>query len=408
MKNLILNKNVKFSTTAVVVLTGVCVLISVFAIINVVNAGNFEVSVMETGGRMACESMPPFSNIGSNYFTYTVSVVNNSSEGYRIAIAAFHSDKAGCGAFDGAAGSGWSIVSGKQNYLPGESGTLVLRYKVDTYNCGRTQYDAGYRPFGADMSESTVFIADVVNYGEDCNYNPPVNPQPTCSITANPTSIIQGNYSTLNWSSNNATSCTASDGWGGSKSLSGTQSVAPVGDATYTLTCSGAGGSVTCSTAIDVTPVVIPDPTCSITANPSSITEGNYSTLSWTSNNATSCYASNAWYGTKSLSGSQSVSPTNDSTYTLVCSNGYNSTTCSATIDVSTVHNAPNLRIEKLVRNVTNSNPNFYETVSADLGDELEFLIRVYSIGTGTAYNVRVKDLLPTGLTYVSGTTTID
>ncbi|MDD5752372.1 MAG: hypothetical protein PHT82_02465, partial [Candidatus Portnoybacteria bacterium] len=38
-------------------------------------------------------------------------------------------------------------------------------------------------------------------------------------------------------------------------------------------------------------------PTCSIYASPSSITNGNYSTLNWTSSNATSCYASNAWSG---------------------------------------------------------------------------------------------------------------
>ena len=149
-------------------------------------------------------------------------------------------------------------------------------------------------------------------------------------------------------------------------------------------------------------------PTCSIYASPSSITNGNYSTLNWTSSNATSCYASNAWSGNKSLSGSQSVSPSNNSTYALICSNGYYSTTCSATIDVTTVYNNPNLSIEKLVRNTTNSNTSFYDTVNANLGDEVEFLIKINSIGTGTVYNAKVKDILPSGLTYVSGSATVN
>ncbi len=149
-------------------------------------------------------------------------------------------------------------------------------------------------------------------------------------------------------------------------------------------------------------------PTCSIYASPSSITNGNYSTLNWTSSNATSCYASNAWSGNKSLSGSQSVSPSNNSTYALICSNGYYSTTCSATIDVTTVYNNPNLSIEKLVRNTTNSNTSFYDTVNANFGDEVEFLIKINSIGTGTVYNAKVKDILPSGLTYVSGSATVN
>ena len=841
MKNLTSNENVKFSTTAIVVLTSVCVLISVFTIIGTVYAGNFEVSVVETGGRRTCADMPPYSNTGSNYFTYTVSVKNNTNEEYRIVTAAFHDDHAGCSPVVTGAGGGWSIVSGKQNYLPGETGITVMQYRVDRYSCGRIQYDASYRPRSAPMSESTLFIATVVNYGKDCdvscslnanpnlgtaplnnvdftttikgtgtgnayykldcnndgtyeynysgntstwtkidacNYqtagtytakarierdgvgatctdtvtvsNPPTptvscavsaspnlgtaplndvdltssvggsatgsivyqfdctnngtwehttsaissNPytasnlcdytsagtytvkarvtrqgvsatctdtvtvveedEPTCSIYANPETITQGNYSNLNWSSSNATSCYASNAWSGNKSLSGNQSVSPSSTSTYTLTCynSNSGHSDTCSTTVAVNDILQPScsiyaspssitsgnssnltwsannasycyasnawsgnksisgsqsvwptydstytlvcynsngysatcstnvdvndysqPSCSIYASPSSITQGNYSNLNWSSSNATSCYASNAWSGNKSLSGNQSVSPsststytltcynsnsghsdtcsttvavndilqpscsiyaspssitsgnssnltwsannasycyasnawsgnksisgsqsvwpTYDSTYTLVCynSNGYSATcstnvdvndysqpscsiyaspssitqgnysnlnwsssnatscyasnawsgnkslsgnqsvspsststytltcqnsnsgysgTCSATIYVETVYNNPNLSIEKLVRNVTNSNPSFYNSVSANPGDEIEFLIRVASIGTSSAYNVKVKDILPSDMTYVSGSTTID
>ena len=692
MKSLTLSENIKFSTTATVILTGVCVLISVFALTGIASAGNFDISVVETGGRRECSAMPPFSDTGSNYFTYTISVANNTNEEYRIALAAFHSDHAGCSAFDGAAGGGWDVISGKQNYLPGETGVTVLRYSVDRYDCGRVQYDASYRPKSKDISEATLFIGDVINYGEDCSYDPPainnpygfldavdcdlfggwakdadttdaisvniyldgnyfktlnsnsyrsdvgnyafgyrwnttdkliindgnthtlktvainvgsgqnteltsspktfgpcaiINPVPTCSINANPSTIQENQSSLLSWSSTNATSCTASNAWSGSKSTSGNQSVSPNTDSTYVLTCNGAGGTVTCSTVIDVTPVVIPtlscslsanpnsgtsplndvdlsatvagtatgtinykfdcrndgswdyvfdnvsdnpktvtdacdysstgvytanvriergtatpaycqttinveqpsavscsinanpstiqenqssllswsstnatsctasnawsvskstsgnqsvspgssstysltctgssgtatcstyvavvniiEPSCSITASPSSITNGNYSTLNWSSNNANYCYASNAWSGSKSVSGNQSVSPNTTSTYTLTCynSNG-RSETCATTVYVGTVYNNPNLSIEKLVRNVTNSNPSFYDSVSANLGDEVEFSIRINSVGTGTLTNVRVRDVLPSNMTYVSGSTTID
>jgi hypothetical protein len=70
-----------------------------------------------------------------------------------------------------------------------------------------------------------------------------VTPAPTVSISANPTSITAGQSSTLTWSSTNATSCTASNGWTGSKAVGSTQIVTPTVTTTYTLTCTGAGGT---------------------------------------------------------------------------------------------------------------------------------------------------------------------
>ncbi|MBL7045172.1 MAG: hypothetical protein ISR98_01050 [Parcubacteria group bacterium] len=62
---------------------------------------------------------------------------------------------------------------------------------------------------------------------------------PTVSISANPTTVFSGNDSTLTWTSTNATSCTASVGWSGSKALSGNEVVGPhSSDTVYWLTCS--------------------------------------------------------------------------------------------------------------------------------------------------------------------------
>ncbi len=66
---------------------------------------------------------------------------------------------------------------------------------------------------------------------------------PTVTLMASPATIASGNSSTLTWSSTSATSCTASDGWTGTMAASGMQSVSPASTTTYTLTCTGAGGT---------------------------------------------------------------------------------------------------------------------------------------------------------------------
>lgn len=77
---------------------------------------------------------------------------------------------------------------------------------------------------------------------------------PTLAFTASSGVIPFGGSTTVNWSSTNATSCTASGTWTGSKALVGAQSLAPFATATYTLSCSGSGESVTKSVTVTVLP----------------------------------------------------------------------------------------------------------------------------------------------------------
>jgi hypothetical protein len=79
------------------------------------------------------------------------------------------------------------------------------------------------------------------------------DPGPTVSLSANPTTINAGQSTTLAWSSTNATSCTASGGWGGAQPLAGELIVLTASTATYTLTCTGAGGSTARSVTVTVT-----------------------------------------------------------------------------------------------------------------------------------------------------------
>jgi len=117
------------------------------------------------------------------------------------------------------------------------------------------------------------------------------------SFTVTPSSIEQGDNATLNWTTENAEACTASGGvgsWDGAVAINGSQQITAteVGNPSFTLTCTGAAGdpairnvslNVTLANAVAIT---------SFSASPTSIVEGESTTLSWVTENATSCAAS--------------------------------------------------------------------------------------------------------------------
>ena len=103
-------------------------------------------------------------------------------------------------------------------------------------------------------------------------------------------------------------------------------------DSQFTLTCSGAGGSV--SDTVSVT-VAAPAPTLSFSASPDSVAQNDSTTLSWSSTDATSCVASGDWSGNKGTSGSESTgSLTIDGQYILTCSGAGGSVNESVNVTV--------------------------------------------------------------------------
>jgi endoglucanase len=68
---------------------------------------------------------------------------------------------------------------------------------------------------------------------------------PTVALTVDPPGIALGQAATLSWSATNATACTATGAWDGARSTSGSLSVTPpsAGAWTYSLTCTGPGGT---------------------------------------------------------------------------------------------------------------------------------------------------------------------
>lgn len=85
---------------------------------------------------------------------------------------------------------------------------------------------------------------------------PPPPAAPTLQFTVSSGKVAAGDSATLTWSSANATGCTASGAWSGSLPPNGTATTKQdvVGKYTYTLACTGAGGTVSKSLELTVAP----------------------------------------------------------------------------------------------------------------------------------------------------------
>ena len=81
----------------------------------------------------------------------------------------------------------------------------------------------------------------------------PVTPAASVNLSADPSSVLLTNTTTLTWSTSNATSCSASGAWSGTKATSGTEAVtiSTAGDNSFTLSCTGAGGSGSASVTVE-------------------------------------------------------------------------------------------------------------------------------------------------------------
>ena len=160
-----------------------------------------------------------------------------------------------------------------------------------------------------------------------------VNGAATVALTARPAAVSSGGASTLTWTSTNATSCTASGAWSGAKAPNGSQSTGALTVPTlYSLSCTGPGGaSAVSSVTVNVVPLA------TLTANPSVITSGGTSTLTWSSINATSCTASGGWSGPRATSGTFNTTPLAATTaYSLTCVGpGGTSAIATATVTIS-------------------------------------------------------------------------
>lgn len=219
--------------------------------------------------------------------------------------------------------------SGAETAVPSNGGGSIMSYcHLKSGGYANQNFWLGRAGFYGTQSDrvATVMRNHVESHTSCLNSAGP----PGVSISATPTTITTGSSSTLNWNATGATSCTGSGGWSGAKATSGSQSVSPGSNTTYTLNCTGPGGQSGASATVTVTA----PPTVNLTVGSASIARGASTSLSWTSSNVTSCTASGAWSGNRNLTGSTSVQPGGTMTYSLTCTGAGGSASDSETVQV--------------------------------------------------------------------------
>jgi hypothetical protein len=151
------------------------------------------------------------------------------------------------------------------------------------------------------------------------------------SFDASASTITPGQEATLHWDVAGASSVSISPGIG-TVSSNGSRTVSPESTATYTLIANNISGSVRKSVTIKVT--AAPPSIDKFGFNTDSIFTGQSAILSWSVTGATSV-SINPDIGTVSSAGTQSVSPSLTTTYTLTASNSAGNPTALATLTVT-------------------------------------------------------------------------
>ncbi len=138
-----------------------------------------------------------------------------------------------------------SIAYASMNAFPTTGGTSHTAAISGLTNTTIYTYFVACRDTAGNTSANTAITFGVAT---------PATPAPTVTISTNPISVTFGGSTILTWASTNASSCSASGGWTGTKATSGTQTFSNLSvNQTYTLQCSGTGGSATQSASVAVT-----------------------------------------------------------------------------------------------------------------------------------------------------------
>ena len=159
---------------------------------------------------------------------------------------------------------------------------------------------------------------------------------PAVTFTAAATAVLSGRSTSLRWRSTDATDCTASGDWSGTKGRSGSEPIGPIvnDQYVYTLTCKGPTGEDTETVIVEK----VDPPTLDLTLDKYGAKPGESVVIRWVSTDVQSCQASGAWSGAKAASGEETLSnfPTKGKrTYNLSCKGGGGSIRDSVVLEVT-------------------------------------------------------------------------
>ena len=225
-----------------------------------------------------------------------------------------------------------SLSASVQSVTGGGSSTLTWA-STNSTRCTGTGFSTG----GATSGSLSVTPATTTSYSVSCDEGGiaasatqivTVFPVTTASLTAAPSTILNGQSTTLTWSTN-GTRCIGT-GFSTGNATSGSLSVSPTLTTNYSVACDAGGVPTSKMIQVTVNPV-----TDSLVANPATITNGNSTTLSW-STNGTRCVGAGFSTG-NAPSGSLPISPITTTPYSVSCDAGGAATLASITVTVNPV-----------------------------------------------------------------------
>jgi uncharacterized repeat protein (TIGR01451 family) len=242
---------------------------------------------------------------------------------------------------------------------------------------------------------------------------------PTVDIKANGSdgtvTIPYNSSANLTWTSTNATSCYASGDWSGTKGTSGSETTYNLTySKTYTITCTGSGGSASDSVTVNTQSQQISY--VSLTASPSSgcvplnnvDLTANVSGTTYYYQNINyyfDCTNDGYWDRTVSSSSTSYTAydvcnyPSSGNYYAKVRVESGGFTAENTTPIYVSSCSTGTLSITKSVRNLTD-NTSWLNEVSADPGEFLAYSIQITASSGSSASNVILTDVLPAKIIY--------
>ncbi len=260
--------------------------------------------------------------------TPNVNSTGGALRGWARACAAFINKTSCSGALDPNAGGwdGWIALKGAAQ--DGSTYGVVQ----DSTSCAWSGYAWGSDALGAINMSGTS--SDGSAYGVvsgSCAALPP-----TAVLTATPSTINAGDSTTLTWSSTNATSCTAAGGFStanAANNLAPGVVVTPATTSSYSITCTGAGGSANSTATVTVN--VSGGSTVSIDATPDRLRGGGTTHVTWSGTGVNACHIDrnnvNNWQilpggASQTISGFADDVITERTVYVLACNTGATAT----------------------------------------------------------------------------------
>lgn len=199
---------------------------------------------------------------------------------------------------------------------------------------------------------------------------------PALDLSVDHATIETGNSVVLSWTSENVSRCQASGDWSGRQADIGAYVAGPLtGNASFTLTCRTAVGTIEQSVAVAVTAPVVTDPvvtdpvvtdpvvtdpvvtdpvvtdpvvtepvvtepvvqpTLALSASATSIRSGESVTLTWTGAGISNCQATGSWSGARDINGSELRSAlVATASYTLTCDSANGAIIAMTSVEVT-------------------------------------------------------------------------